>query len=110
MRKNFKRVNTLIRVVLVVLTITAIYKEIRKPREERQWHGKVAGFVPYDFRFPTMTRIRERLWNPDDPRIITERVFGLGWTINFYSVGRLLQRLRSQEDTSQESDSLAQQN
>jgi len=105
MGKNMKRVNAVIRFVLVALAITAIYQEMKKPREERQWHGKVVGFVPYDFRFPTITRIRERLWNPDDPRIITERAFGLGWTINFYSVGRLVRRLRGQKDSSEEIDS-----
>jgi hypothetical protein len=45
-------------------------------------HGNILG-MPYDFRMPTLGRIRERMWNPDDPRVITPRVFGAGWTINF---------------------------
>jgi len=45
-------------------------------------YGKMLG-VPYDFRIPTPARIKERMWNPDDPRVITPRVFGAGWTINF---------------------------
>lgn len=45
-------------------------------------HGRILG-VPYDLRFPTPARIRERMWNPDDPRVITPRVFGAGWTVNF---------------------------
>ncbi|RJP26900.1 MAG: hypothetical protein C4536_14950 [Actinobacteria bacterium] len=45
-------------------------------------YGKILG-VPYDLRLPTPARIRERMWNPDDPRIVTPRVFGAGWTINF---------------------------
>jgi hypothetical protein len=45
-------------------------------------HGKILG-VPYDFRPPTLARIRERMWNREDPRVITPRVFGAGWTINF---------------------------
>jgi len=45
-------------------------------------YGKILG-VPYDFRIPTPSRIKERMWNPDDPRVITPRVFGAGWTINF---------------------------
>jgi hypothetical protein len=45
-------------------------------------HGKILG-VPYDFRRPTLARIRERMWNPDDPHIFTPRVFGAGWDINF---------------------------
>ena len=43
--------------------------------------GKVLG-MPYDLRPPTIARIKERMWNPDDPRIFTPRVFGGGWTIN----------------------------
>lgn len=45
-------------------------------------YGKFLG-VPYDFRFPTPARIKERMWNPEDPRVITPRVYGAGWTINF---------------------------
>ena len=44
-------------------------------------YGKILG-VPYDLRFPTPARIKERMWNPDDPRVIVPRVFGAGWTIN----------------------------
>jgi len=44
-------------------------------------HGKILG-VPYDLRVPTLARIKERMWNPEDPRIITPRVFGAGWTVN----------------------------
>lgn len=44
-------------------------------------HGRMLG-VPYDFRMPTLGRIKERMWNPDDPRVLTPRVFGAGWTIN----------------------------
>ena len=44
--------------------------------------GKIL-FIPYDLRFPTLSRIRERMWNREDPRIFTPRVFGAGWTVNF---------------------------
>jgi hypothetical protein len=44
--------------------------------------GKFLG-IPYDLRFPTLSRIRERMWNPEDPRIFTPRVYGAGWTVNF---------------------------
>ncbi len=43
--------------------------------------GKVLG-IPYDFRKPTLERIRERMWNPEDERVIVPRVFGVGWTLN----------------------------
>lgn len=48
--------------------------------------GKLWGFLPYDFRRPTWTRIKERLWNPEDERIWTPRVFGAGWSINLYQL------------------------
>ena len=47
--------------------------------------------VPYDFRVPTLQRLRERFWNPDDARIFTPRFFGVGWSLNVY---RLRERLK----------------
>lgn len=44
-------------------------------------HGKLAG-IPYDFRRPTLSRLKERVWNPGDPRVFTPRTFGIGWAIN----------------------------
>jgi hypothetical protein len=44
--------------------------------------GRLFGIVPYDFRFPTPGRLKERMWNPGDPRIIVPRVFGAGWAFN----------------------------
>lgn len=44
--------------------------------------GRFLG-MPYEFRAPTATSIRERMWNPSDPRIAMPRLFGLGWTVNF---------------------------
>jgi hypothetical protein len=68
------------------LIAAAIYQELQKPPEERTWHGRVAGFVPYDFRMPTPERLCEAYWNPDEPRLFTDRVLGIGWAINFYSL------------------------
>lgn len=53
----------------------------RGPVPEPQ--GKFAG-APYDWRRPTKARMRARLWNPDDPRVLTPRVWGWGWDVNFY--------------------------
>jgi len=75
------------------LIAAAIYQELQKPPEERTWHGRIAGFVPYDFRWPTLERLREAYWNPDEPRIFTDRVLGVGWAINFYSLLRGLNAL-----------------
>lgn len=80
-----------IRLITIGLVVAALVKELRKPPEERTWHGVVAGFVPYEFRVPTVARIRERVWDPESERIIGPHVFGVGWTVN---VGRLVALVR----------------
>ena len=70
----------------VGLVAAAVGTELLKPRRKRTWHGRVAG-VPYDFRRPTRRRVKARWWNPDDPRVLTPRAFGVGWDVN---VGRLV--------------------
>ena len=80
----------LVQAAAITITIAAVCQELEKPKEERQWHGKV-GFVPYDFRLPTIERFKESYWNPDESRIFTPDVFGIGWAINFYA---LLEKLR----------------
>lgn len=75
----------------ITLSMVAVCQELEKPKEERRWHGTVAGFIPYDFRLPTIERIKEAYWNPYESRIFTPEVFGVGWAINLYA---LLERLR----------------
>lgn len=53
--------------------------------------GKILGFIPYDFTLPTPRKLKARLWNPEDSRILTPRILGIGWCINFY---QLLRKLR----------------
>ena len=40
--------------------------------------------LPYDWRRPTASRLRARVWNPDDPRILTPKAYGWGLGINLY--------------------------
>ncbi|MHB8896573.1 MAG: DUF5808 domain-containing protein [Candidatus Geothermincolia bacterium] len=47
--------------------------------------GTILG-IPYDFRKPTFKRMKARMWNPADERIITPRTTGIGWTINLYQL------------------------
>ena len=75
-------VMSLFRAVGFGLAVAALAKELRKPSEDRTWHGVVAGVVPYEFRMPTLERFRERVWNPDADRLIGPHVFGVGWTVN----------------------------
>ncbi len=74
----------------------AVYQELRKPPEQRTWHGKVAGVVPYDFRMPTFERLRETYWNPESDEIFSERVFGVGWGVNIPVAMRKLSEISDQ--------------
>ena len=87
---------------VITVTLVAVCQELEKPREERRWHGKVAGFIPYDFRLPTTERFKESDWNPDDSRVVTARVLGIGWAINFYTLLEYL-RVIGRGDVSEES-------
>ncbi len=75
-----------IQITLIALTAAAIAQELSKPREERRWHGKVLGFIPYDFRLPTWYRFKESYWNPYERHVLTPQVIGIGWTVNFYAL------------------------
>ena len=92
----------MLQVSVFTLTLAAILQELEKPREARKGHGKVAGIVPYDFRIPTIERVKESYWNPYERRVLTPEVFGVGWAVNFY---RLLENLGfiKQVDVSEES-------
>jgi len=79
-----------------VALIAAIYQELRKPPEERTWHGKVLGSVPYDFRVPTLERLRDAYWDPDSDRVFSDRVFGVGWAVNIPVAARKLSAIVSQ--------------
>ena len=72
--------------VPVSLVGAAVAQELRKPAAERTWHGRLFGVVPYDFRPPTLARVKAAVWNPRDARIFTEHALGVGWGINLYQV------------------------
>lgn len=77
------------RLVLVVIGVIAIVQELKKPPKKRTWHGKVGDLVPYDFRLPTVERIRATHWNPDGP-ILPGKAFGVGWALNLGAVKKLI--------------------
>ena len=79
-----RRIRRLVKLAGFAAFVAAIAQEMSKPEAERTWHGKLGGVVPYDFRPPTWERIQEAYWNPNDPRLFTERVFGVGWAINLF--------------------------
>lgn len=47
--------------------------------------------IPYDWTRPTVGRVRQELWNPEDRRILVPKAFGWGYGINFAA---LLRRTR----------------
>ena len=87
-----RRVRRLTKLVGAGLLVAAIAQEMGKPEAERTWHGELFGLVPYDLRPPTWGRIRAAYWNPENPRLFTPRVLGVGWAVNLYRARVLLER------------------
>jgi hypothetical protein len=90
-KQNRHTFQIVFRLVVLALAVTAVVKELRLPPEQRTWNGVVVGFVPYELRMPTVQRWRERVWNPDSPKLIGPKVFGIGWTLN---IGRAVALVR----------------
>ena len=80
----------LLRMAVVATVLGAVYTELRKPPEQRTWNGKLLGVIPYDFRLPTIERLRAAYWNPASPKVFTARPLGVGWAVN---IPTLLRRL-----------------
>lgn len=71
--------------VAAFLLASALLQQLRQPTGERTWIGRTFG-MPYDLRFPTLQRVQQRWWNPEDERIFTPKTFGVGWDVNLYQV------------------------
>jgi len=80
----------LLRMAVFGAVAGALYTELRKPREQRTWHGTLLGFVPYDFRLPSLEQLRSAYWNPASPKVFSARPLGVGWAVN---IPTLLRRL-----------------
>jgi hypothetical protein len=87
-KRRARKVRGVWGLILAIIGIIAVVQELRKPAEERTWHGKVADFVPYDFRMPTMARFRDTYWNPEGS-IISSKAFGVGWAPNLGALTRM---------------------
>jgi hypothetical protein len=81
---------TIVTLVGVGSVAGAVLTELQKPAELRTWRGYLLGVLPYDLRPPTLERLRQTYWNPDEPRVVVTRFFGVGWDLNLYQVWRLL--------------------
>ncbi|WP_233404552.1 hypothetical protein [Actinotalea solisilvae] len=88
-------VQGLVRLVMIALAVVAVVRELRLPPEQRTWHGSVARVVPYDFRRPTLARLRAANWNPEG-KLVNARSFGVGWTLN---AGRAVKLVRDRLPT-----------
>ena len=86
----------LVRTLAWMALVAAIYQELRKPPEERTWHGRVAGAIPYDFRVPTIDKVREAYWAPESDRVFSDRVIGVGWAVNIPTAARKISAIVSQ--------------
>ena len=82
-KKRFGVRNLFFSALISLLVGAAIRDQLSRPPEERTWHGDIGG-IPYDFRIPTVEKVRSTFWNPNDSRLLVPQAFGVGWTINFY--------------------------
>ena len=78
-----------IRYIALIFALVTISRVLEKRGSRLK--GSLLG-VPYDLRSPTRDRILERVWNPQDPRIITPHAYGMGWSLNLYSLARRLSK------------------
>lgn len=88
----------IIRTLTLAAIVGAVVKEMRLAPEQRTWHGRLMGVVPYDFRLPTPGRLLSAFWNPRSHRLLSDQPFGVGWAVNVPAAARvaagLLGRLR----------------
>jgi hypothetical protein len=84
-----KTIRELVGLALMALGVAALVQQLKRPQDQRTWHGEIVG-VPYEFRPPTLARLQERWWNPEDSRLLTPHVFGVGWSVNLYEARRRL--------------------
>ena len=84
-KKTTNPINFIIGLLTLIYVVLAIRQQLQRPKEERTWYGKIAG-IPYDFRLPTVERIRAAYWNKDTSQIFLPQAFGIGWAINMYPI------------------------
>ncbi|MDQ2884820.1 MAG: DUF5808 domain-containing protein [Chloroflexota bacterium] len=83
--KGVKPSDVLMGTIVATLVGSAVAQQLSRPANERTWHGKVVG-IPYDFRMPTVEKLRNTFWNKDTASVLVPHAFGMGWSINFYPI------------------------
>ena len=104
--RRVSRANNFWRLALAIIGVIAVIQELRKPPDERTWNGKVVDFVPYDFRMPTIGRVRSTYWNPEGP-IIGGKVFGVGWAPNFGALTKIVGNWRASAESNRQPSTTA---
>jgi hypothetical protein len=61
---------------------------------QRSARGRFLG-LPYDWTRPTFARLRQEVWNRDEPRILVPKAFGWGYGLNLAAVWRRIARRSS---------------
>jgi hypothetical protein len=89
-RSELESLGWIIRVLAMAAVAGAVYQELKQPPEQRIWHGKLLGVVPYDFRLPTPAKVMNAWWNPRSSRVVGDPVFGVGWSLNLAALTRQL--------------------
>jgi hypothetical protein len=59
---------------------------VRRPRQ-----GRFLG-IPYDWTRPTGERLRQSVWNPDEPRVLVPKAYGWGYGVNLGALRRRIGR------------------
>lgn len=85
-----KKLRRIVRLAGLAAALWALGTELAKDPKDRTWNGEVAGFVPYDFRAPSIEKLRRTYWDTSSDRIISPKAFGVGWTLNLAPVARFL--------------------
>ena len=81
--RNINPLNLIAGAAAASLVGGALAQQLRRPLNERTWHGTIAG-VPYDFRPPTPEKLRNTFWNKNTARVLVPQAFGVGWSVNLY--------------------------
>lgn len=89
--RTLRNLRRLFRIAVFGVVVAAVATELSKPAVDRTWHGRVLGYVPYDFRPPTWQRIRDAYWNPGSDSLFSDRVFGVGWAVNLFRAKTLME-------------------
>jgi hypothetical protein len=47
--------------------------------------------VPYDFRPPSVDKLRRSAWDPENPQTVVPLAFGVGWSVNLARLATFVQ-------------------